>query len=83
MSDQDELNVEAQLDASMEIQRLERELAAANKRIAELEKKVEGMKCCGNCGTEYIDIAGNNMCELYGLCDGSDKWKAKEISDAK
>ena len=59
---------------------LDSELVAANKRI-------DSMKCCGNCGNEDLSIGGTNLCEAKDpvseeFCDldgnGLSQWKAKE-----
>lgn len=43
------------------------------KRIPELEKQIEEMKCCGNCETEVNDA--EYPCSE---CDGKNKWEMKD-----
>ena len=56
----------------------------AEKKIADLEKQIEKMKCCGNC--KHFDKL-YNRCELTRLtlkcclCNALDKWELREIKE--
>lgn len=53
------------------------------KRIKELQQRIEQMKCCGNCSHFKLDNSGLypiNVCELIypNRCKNHDKWKINE-----
>lgn len=50
----------------------------ANKRIEELKKQIEKMKCCENCKNQLSLAYGELSCDLYGECKHYSKWEIKE-----